>query len=448
MSCSKTTQKLCGACDTCIQRSFAIHPKAAYWSNKNKNKPNEVCLKSNKKFIFDCDACGHEITLQLNNIVSGNQWCSYCNKDKLCDKEECLFCYAKSFASHPMAVAWSVKNECSPRMICSGSEKKCWFDCTTCNHSFQTVLYSIKKDSCCPYCTNQRLCSEECEMCFNKSCASNEIALAWSPKNELTPRQVFLQSNKKMIFDCIRCGHEYETSVTSYFNRGGSCAYCSNHKLCNQECSICFNKSFASHPNVTCWSEKNKIMPREVFKGSNKRAIFDCNICHLEFDSILYNVLSGYWCPYCKNKSEAKVLEYLSKQYPECKKQLRFDWCKYSATNSIMPFDFGIGSVLIELDGEQHFTQISNWDAPENVQAKDREKIQKCMQQGYSIIHISQLDVWHDVYDWKGVLKKEIDRLLVEPPTCVFIASKDIYAAHCIGLESCRFWNPLEIDQI
>jgi len=198
---------------------------------------------------------------------------------------------------------------------------------------------------------------------------------------------------------------------------------------------------------MACWSDKNAKVPRQVFKGSEQRGIFNCDTCHSEFDARLYNVLTGYWCPYCKNKSEAKVLAYLSAQYPECKKQLRFEWCRFSETNSIMPFDFGVGSVLIELDGEQHFAQISNWDTPERVQAKDREKIQKCMENGYSIIHISQLDVWHDVYDWKTVLKQEIDRLSVEPPTCVFIASKDIYATHCVGFESCRFWNPLDFDQ-
>ena len=87
------------------------------------------------------------------------------------------------------------------------------------------------------------------------------------------------------------------------------------------------------------------------------------------------------------------------------------------------------------MDGEQHFIQISNWDTPENVQAKDIEKIQKCMEQGYSIIHISQLDVWHDKYDWKTVIQEEIALMQDQPPTCVFISSKDIYGTHCIGIE-------------
>ena len=448
MTCSPSSKKLCGVCDTCNKRSFASHPKAKYWSDKNEKRPNEVHLQSNKEFIFDCNDCGHELELSLNTVKSGG-WCSYCNKDKLCDKEDCLFCFAKSFASHPMASQWSTKNEISARMTCKGSERKIWFDCTTCNHSFQTVLYTIKKDKYCPYCTHQRLCEEDCKLCFEKSCASHIISEAWSTKNELHPRQVFLQSNKKMIFNCLECRHEYSTSIISYYNsKNGSCAYCSNQKLCNKDCEICFAKSFASHPKVNCWSSKNAKQPREIFKGSEQRGIFNCDKCNIEFDAKIYNVLTGYWCPYCKNKSEAKMLEFLSSQYPNCKKQLRFDWCRFSKTNSIMPFDFGVDKVLIELDGEQHFIQISNWDTPENVQVKDKEKIMKCMEQGYSIIHISQLDVWYDKYDWKNIIKEEIAILQNQPPTCVFISSQDIYENHCIGIENCKMRNPLKKPEI
>jgi len=112
-----------------------------------------------------------------------------------------------------------------------------------------------------------------------------------------------------------------------------------------------------------------------------------------------------------------------------------------------MPFDFGVGKILIELDGEQHFVQISNWDAPENVQAKDIEKIQKCIVEGYSIIHISQLDVWFDKYDWKKVLQEEIALLTDSPSTCVFISSTDCYGMHCAGLENCKIRNPLKIPE-
>ena len=425
------------ACSVCASRSFANHPKAKYWSSKNDIEPEYVMKYSNKKYKFDCEDCNHEIELILNHITQGG-WCSYCNKHSLCESEDCLFCFQKSFASHAMASNWSSKNTFTPRQVTRSSEKKCWFDCSTCNHSFQTVLFSINKDKYCPYCTSQALCeSDDCKVCFEKSCASHFIKDAWSHLNEKMPRQMFLQSNKKAKFCCLVCKHNYETTIIHFYNRNGSCPYCSNKYLCDEtSCSACFQKSFASHPQIYCWSSKNIVNPRSVFKGSEKRCTFDCDVCHSEFEAKLYNVLTGYWCPFCKNKTEAKMARFLQKMYPECKTQERFDWCRFSITNNIMPFDFMVGDILIELDGEQHFTQVSNWDTPESVQVKDIEKIQKAVKEGYSVIHLLQMDVWNDTYDWKKVLQATMEELEGSPPQCIFLQKETCteYNTHIMQL--------------
>ena len=439
MVCTQNSKKLCGnmACTICNSRSFAQHPNAIYWSDKNEIEPEYVMKCSNKKYKFNCKDCNHEIEMQISNITNG-QWCMYCNFNNVCDAEDCLFCFQKSFASHPMAEQWSSKNEITPRQITHRSEKKCWFDCSTCNHSFQSVLYSIKNDKHCPYCNNQLLCkSDDCKVCFEKSCASHFIKDAWSHLNEKTPRQMFLQSNKKAKFCCLVCKHNYETTITHFYNRNGSCPYCSNKYLCDDtSCSACFQKSFASHPQIHCWSSKNTVNPRSVFKGSEKRCIFDCDVCHSEFEAKLYNVLTGYWCPFCKNKTEAKMARFLQKIYPECTTQGRFDWCRFSITNNIMPFDFMVGDIFIELDGEQHFTQISNWDTPESVQVKDIEKIQKAVKEGYSVIHLLQMDVWNDTYDWKRVLQATMEELENSTPQCIFLQKETCtkYNTHIMQL--------------
>jgi hypothetical protein len=97
-----------------------------------------------------------------------------------------------------------------------------------------------------------------------------------------------------------------------------------------------------------------------------------------------------------------------------------------------MPIDFGIldKKILIELDGEQHFSQVSNWDAPENVQGKYAEKIKLAIQNGYSIIHLCQLDVWYDTYDWKSLLFNIINTHDIHNTKCVFIQLTDMYIKH------------------
>lgn len=36
-------------------KSFASHPKAEFWNKKNKLKPEQVALKTQKKYFFDCN---------------------------------------------------------------------------------------------------------------------------------------------------------------------------------------------------------------------------------------------------------------------------------------------------------------------------------------------------------------------------------------------------------
>ena len=64
-----------------FEKSFASHPKAKYWSEKNgKVKPREVFKSSGKKYLFKCEECSHEFQIGLNSISSG-RWCSFCSKN-------------------------------------------------------------------------------------------------------------------------------------------------------------------------------------------------------------------------------------------------------------------------------------------------------------------------------------------------------------------------------
>jgi hypothetical protein len=104
-----------------------------------------------------------------------------------------------------------------------------------------------------------------------------------------------------------------------------------------------------------------------------------------------------------------------------------------------MPFDFGFNDkkILIELDGEQHFSQVSNWDSPESVQSKDVEKITKSINMSYSIIHIYQKEVWNDDYDWKTILQKSIEYLEKQTiPEVLFISCCSKYSKHIEKLDS------------
>lgn len=139
---------------------------------------------------------------------------------------------------------------------------------------------------------------------FEKSFASNEKSKSWSLKNELKPSHVYKSSHKKFIFDCNICKHEFQMRLDNITNRNQWCNYCSNpsQKLCGiEECVFCFNKSFASNEKAKYWSSKNVLKPRNVFRSSNNKFIFNCYICDHEFVIQLNQITNmNSWCPKCK----------------------------------------------------------------------------------------------------------------------------------------------------
>lgn len=118
--------------------------------------------------------------------------------------------------------------------------------------------------------------------------------------------------------NCSVCGKEF--TVVTLNKYGGSCFRCTNSsqkdkivkrvcnlkRLCSSEnCSQCLSRSFASHPKSQYWSPKNNKTPREAFRRSHVKYIFDCPCGH-SFEASLSNVAHNTnetWCPYCiRNK--------------------------------------------------------------------------------------------------------------------------------------------------
>lgn len=393
-----------------IEKSFASHPKSKFWSKLNTIKPEESYISSNIKRWFDCNKCSHPFEKNLHHVLK-DSWCPYCTNQKLCNKDEnCKECFEKSFASHDKHKYWSNKNKLQPRHIFKSTTKKFWFNCNYCNHNFEKQLGHISlQNSWCPYCCKNSivLCeNKECKQCFEKSFASNKRSKFWSDKNKLQPRQVFNRSNKKFLFNCDKCLHIYETSLDCV---DSWCQYCANKKLCESEdCKDCFNKSFASNTRSNFWSDKNEIKPRQVLKKSGKKFIFNCDKCKNEFESVIKNVNNKSWCPYCKNKTELKLLNWLKEKQFKIKGQVIFEWAKNKRYDFLLE-DY---KIIIELDGEQHFKQVSNWSSPEHNKKNDELKSKLALENAYKMIRICQQIVFYEKEDWENQLYNIINKVI------------------------------------
>ena len=253
----------------------------------------------------------------------------------------------------------------------------------------------------------------------------------WSSKNTKTPNEATLNTNKKFWFDCDKCNHVFEIRLNSINQFNSWCGFCSNKKLCEDtECNLCFEKSFASHEKSIYWNiEKNNgIMPRYIFKYSGNKHWINCNKCYQSFETRIGHVTfyNSIGCPFCINKTEQMLFDKLVLYYPLLKRQYKKDWCKKI---NYLPFDFAIEDlkIIIELDGDQHFRQISNWMSPEKTQENDLYKMKCANENGFSVIRILQQDVYYNKYDWLDELMKNIEMLKAETVVNIYMCKNNEY---------------------
>ena len=194
----------------------------------------------------------------------------------------------------------------------------------------------------------KKLCKKKnCKICPERSFENHPKAEFWSETNEKTPRDLSRGSHDLVWFTCNNCPHEFQTEL---YNITASqwCPFCCNNskKLCDdKDCDFCKKRSFLSEPKAIFWSETNEKNPREVLKGSSTGLYwFNCNNCPHEFQTELYNITAGQWCPFCCNNSK-KLCD--DKDCDFCKKRSFLSEPKaifWSEQNKLKPRDFLKGS--------------------------------------------------------------------------------------------------------
>ena len=207
----------------------------------------------------------------------------------------------------------------------------------------------------------------------------------------------------------IKCNiHGNYPSLPADHIGGHRCSKCSKDKLSLQfrlTLDEFIKRSNIIHNNFFDYSEVKYI-------NTDIKVDIKCPI-HGIFPQTPHNHLNGAKCPTCKTKTESKLLEKIKIIYPTIQTQFRTNWCKNKKTDRCLPFDFVIEKykIIIELDGLQHFKQVSNWQSPEEANKRDIYKMKCANQNGYSIIRLLQEDVYFDKYDWLDELKNNIEKI-------------------------------------
>lgn len=148
---------------------------------------------------------------------------------------------------------------------------------------------------------------------------------------------------------------------------------------------------------------------------STNNAGWNCGTCKNNWNATYRDIQDGTWCPYCKNKTEQIVFDFLNSINPNLiiVRQYTFESCRNNATNKLLKFDFMIYvngynyRIIIEVDGRQHIEETRFGDH-HKIQRYDVFKMIKAYNTNHHLIRIYQEDVYYNRIDWKTILYNTI----------------------------------------
>lgn len=195
------------------------------------------------------------------------------------------------FAPHLLDEWDYEKNDCDPKTVTKGMNKKFWWKCKKYGHSWETTPYKRVMGSRCVYCINQKVLQGFNDLEFRYP----EAAKLWHPfMNEgLLPSQVMPGSEKKYWW-LGECGHHWE-SCPMNVTKGKKCPYCAGRKVLKG-----FNDFESNFPEIAkMWDyEKNEgLKPSEVTCGSRKIVQWKCSNNH-EWTKQIAEQRKNNYCPF------------------------------------------------------------------------------------------------------------------------------------------------------
>ncbi len=240
--------------------------------------------------------------------------------------------------------------------------------------------------------------------------------------------------NDERYSNCVGCHKslpikefDFKKNTTVPYSRCKPCRTIHNEGYIKKV--IPYEKSFASHPKAEFWHKTKNIengkdiTPRDIFKGTHTKYYFTCydEKCGHDFDSAISNITCGnQWCPFCKRKTERKFYKYLLANkdrlnIKSIKKNYRPEWADFRKTpqNTFYEYDFYIVltngvEIIIEIDGPQHYVQVSNWGSVLLNQIRDKIKENLAADKEINMIRLNQEDVLHDKGNWEAKMDKFI----------------------------------------
>lgn len=335
--------------------------------------------------------CGelHRWQTKKNSRMRAGTKCPYCTGQKTCICRSLYTLYPE------LAAQLDDENNISAKNIGVGYSKELLWKCPK-GHTWKNkvcsrvFIYRRNKDTnrcSCPYCGNKRVNKEN-------NISENDIVIKyWDyTKNSdlnLYPENYTYGSNKKVWWLCDN-NHSFECGIRYKIKNKLLCPYCSNKKVCIDNCLETDYPKISKEWDYT----KNSITPRDITYGSHKKAWWICEKGHSYSASIYHRTKNMSGCPICKtSKGERIIKEYLDENDIEYIPQYKIRY--RDMKRSSLDFYLAKYNLAIEYDGIQHFEPREHFGGEDQfaIQVKnDLYKEKYCKKEKINLLKIHYKD--------------------------------------------------------
>ena len=271
-----------------------------------------------------------------------------------------------------------------PHMFSYASNKKVWWLCEK-GHEWIASPNRRIQDVGCPYCAGQKVCKDNCLATLNP-----ELAKEWHPtKNgSLTPKDVTAGSSCKNIWWLCKNGHEWQAKVSER-NKGSGCPFCTNRKVCNDNCLQTLYPRLEKEWHYT---KNGNLTPKNVLSGSHKKVWWKCKKEH-EWQATIHHRINGTGCPYCSGKKVTKENS-LAVSHPK----LLNEWHP-TKNNNVTPYTVSKGSnrKVWWICNKGHEFQSTIWNRANNTQCPYCINQKVCDDNCLATVNPELAKEWHPV---------------------------------------------------
>ena len=352
------------------------HPEVVHaWDfTKNNNlTPNDVTAGSHQKVWWMCPQ-GHHFCTTVDAYVR-SQGCP------ICTGKQILAGYNDLESQYPRLLAeWDYeRNEELPSQIHMHSEKKVWWICSDCQHSWETrVALRTMRGAGCPKCAAKLVGQQRHQSLLEQGCALSQthalLVDEWHPtKNTITPNDVVAGDNRK-VWWLGKCGHAWEAAISSRV-RGCGCPICAGKQVLAG-----WNDLSSRFPEIAAELDEPDITSDMILATSRKVMRWLCGRCgHRYTMAVDLRTIRHYGCPHCTNRrsiSETFILYYLQTINIEAIPSYKPSWLCGRELDIFIPcIDVGV-----EYDGMRYHQNA----------ARDATKSDLCIQHHVTLVRIRE----------------------------------------------------------